>query len=113
MTAHISHEEYVQFARRQVVEICSGILAGTVDLLQGCHLLASLRWDTGIDEWDPDFSTFVAISSEMDAMPVGEIRKHWAPEALARLEPDIQAAIEWASPQVLPACRSVVQRFGA
>jgi len=53
------------------------------------------------------------LSSEVDAMPVGNIRKHWAPETLARVEPDVQAVIEWASPQALPACRSIVQRFAA
>jgi len=113
MTDLMSHEEYVQTVRQQAADICSGILAGTIPLLEGCHSLASLRWEVEVDERDADFSTFAMISSETDALPIGDVRAHWAPEALAALEPRIQSAIEWATPQALPACRSVVQRFGA
>ena len=110
---HMSREQQVLSARAKAVEICSGILAGRIHLLEGCHALASLRWDIDVAERDPDFLTFAVISSEIDALPIGSVRAHWAPAALARLEPEILSAIAWASPQALPACRSVVQRFGA
>ena len=110
---HMSHEEYVLSARSRVVEICTAILAGTLDVLDGCHSLASLRWEAEVDEGDQDFVTFAAISSETDALPVGEVRKHWAPEALAKLDPDIQSATAWALPLAIPACKSVMRRFGA
>jgi len=113
MMLHMSHEEYVQSVRYQAVEICLGILAGSANLLEGYHSLASLRREVEVDERDPDLLTFAAISAEVDALTVGEIRKHWAPEVLARVEPDIRSAIAWASPLALPACRSVVQWFGA
>ena len=110
---HVSREQHIQATRAKPVEICSGILAGRIHLLEGSHALASLRWDVDVDERDPDFLTFAAISSETDALPIGDVRTHWAPEALARLEPEIESAITWASPQALPACCSVMQRFGA
>ena len=113
MSEHMSHDQYVQSVRRRAADICSGILAGTIPLLEGCHSLAALRWEVEVDERDPDFFTFAMISSEIDALPLGEVRAYWAPEALVALEPEIQSAIEWATPQALPACRSVVQRFGA
>lgn len=113
MTDHMSREEYVQAKRRQAADICSDILAGTIPLLEGCHSLASLQSKVGVDERDTDFSIFAMISSEMDALPIGEIRAHWAPETLAALESRIQSAVAWATPQALPACRSVVLRFGA
>ena len=89
------------------------MLAGEVPILEGCHSLAALRWEVEVEERDPDFVTFAMISSETDALPVGSVRAHWASEALVRLEPDIQSATAWATPQALPACHSVVQRFGA
>lgn len=113
MAEHMSHEQYVQSARRRAVEICSGILDGAISVLEGCHSLASLRWEVDVDEWDKDFVVFAGISSETDALPVGEVREHWAPDALVKLEPEIESAIKWALPQALQACRSVVQRFGA
>jgi hypothetical protein len=108
----MSHEEYVQSVRRQVIEVCSGMLSGAIPLLEGCHSLASLRWEVEVDERDADFFSFAMISSEIDALPIGKVRAHWAPEALAELEPQIQSAMEWATPQALPACRSMVERFG-
>ena len=113
MIERMTHEEYVLSVRRRSVEIASGILAGQVPVLEGCHSLAALRWEVEVDDRDPDFLTFVMISSEIDALPIGAVRAHWAPDALARLEPDIQSAIAWATPQALPACQSLVRRFGA
>jgi hypothetical protein len=108
-----THEEYVLSVRREAAKIAAGILSGEVPVLEGCHSLAALRWEIEVDEQDPDFLAFAIISSEIDALPIGAVRIHWAPEALARLEPEIQSAIAWATPQALPACKSVVRRFGA
>jgi hypothetical protein len=112
MPDRLSHEDYVRDIRRKAADICAGILAGEVDLFVGCHSLASLRQDLEVDPKDPDFAVFDLVSSETDALPVGEVRSHWAPEALAQLQPQIEAFVRWASPQVLPACSSVVERFG-
>ncbi len=112
MQQDIGREDYLLATRRRAVETCKGILAGTVDVLEGCHLLASLRWELGVDAQDQDFVTFTAISSEIDALPVGDVRRHWSPAALAALEPELQAASAWALPLALEACRSVVERFG-
>lgn len=111
MSEHMSHEEYVLSVRARAVEACAAILAGKLDVLEGCHLLASLRWEVEVDERDADFVAFATISSEVDALPIGEVRQHWAPEALAKLESEIQSATAWALPQAVVACRSVVQRF--
>lgn len=113
MSEHMTHEQYVLSVRRQAAEIAAGILAGEVPVLDGCHSLAALRWEVEVEDSDQDFVTFAMISSEIDALPIGAVRAHWAPEALAKLEPDIQSAVAWATPQALPACESLVQRFGA
>jgi hypothetical protein len=109
----MTHDEYVLSVRRRAAEIAAGMLAGEVPILEGCHTLTSLRWEVEVGERDSDFVTFAMISSETDALPVGSVRAHWAPEALARLEPDIQSATAWATPQALPACQSLLQRFRA
>ena len=113
MTDRMSHEEYVLSVRREAAEIASGMLSGSVPMLEGCHALAGLRWQVELDDRDSDFFTFAIISSEIDHLPIGSVRQHWAPDALARLEPEIQSAIAWATPQAIPACRSIIQRFGA
>jgi hypothetical protein len=113
MIERMKHEEYVLSVRQEAVRIAAGILSGEVPVLDGCYSLAALRREVEVDERDPDFMVFAMISSEIDALPIGEIRAHWAAEALAGLESEIQSAAAWAEPQVLPACKSILQRFGA
>jgi hypothetical protein len=113
MSDRMSHEEYVSSCRERAVDLARAVLDGTFPLLEGCNGLASLQTAVEVPERDPDFETFNLISSECEALPIGAARAHWAPEALAKLEPEIQSAIAWATPLALPACRSVVQRFGA
>ena len=112
MTHHMSHEEYVIDVRRQAVALCSGILDGTINVIAGCHSLHSLRWEVDVEQHDEDFFLFAMISSEIETLPTGAEGDQWAAAALAEREPEIQKAIEWALPQAVVACRSVVQRFG-
>ncbi|WP_309687607.1 hypothetical protein [Stenotrophomonas sp. SORGH_AS_0321] len=108
----MSHEEYVIDVRRQAVALCSGILDGTINVIAGCHSLHSLRWEVDVEQHDEDFFLFAMISSEIETLPTGAEGDQWAAAALAEREPEIQKAIEWALPQAVVACRSVVQRFG-
>ena len=62
---------------------------------------------------DPDIVAFVAIDSETDALPVGEFRKLWLPEALDKLDPELQQAEAWAREVGTKACEALVKRFGA
>ena len=89
------------------------MLNGTVPFLEGVRLLVSLRREAEVQEDDIDFLAFVAVDSETDALPVGNVREHWSLAALARLEPEIQTATEWAKGFASAACVSVVRRFGA
>jgi hypothetical protein len=41
-----------------------------------------------------DLTTFVAIDSETDTPPVGDVRRYWGAEALQRNDPEIQHAEE-------------------
>jgi len=112
MSEHMSHEEYVESVRKQAAEIASGILDGSVNVLEGSYKLFTLQREAEVDPNDKDFTTFLAIVSETDALPVGKVREHWSSEALARLEPEIQSATAWAMRLATPACESIVRRFG-
>ena len=113
MTERMSHDEYVLSSRSQAAEIAAAVLAGTLPLLEGCHLLDALRSGVEVPERDPDFLAFNLVQSETDTLPIGKVRQNWAPEALASAEAELQSAAEWAGPIALPACESVVARFGA
>jgi hypothetical protein len=113
MTDRMSHKEYVQSCRERAAELAASILSGDLPVLEGCHLLDELRTCVEVPDNDPDFLAFNVIQSETDSLPIGRIREHWAPEALLCLEPELRSAAAWASPIALPACASIVARFGA
>ncbi|MDH5822080.1 hypothetical protein QFW77_03605, partial [Luteimonas sp. RD2P54] len=104
---------YVASCRARAAEIAAAILAGSMPLLDGCHLLDQLSSAVEVPDNDPDFGAFSLIQSETDALPIGQARGLWTRDALAGLEPEIQSATIWAEPIALPACKSVVARFGA
>jgi len=113
MTERMSHSEYVESVRKQAASLAAGILDGSVNVLEGALKLSALRHEVEVEPSDNDFTTFAVIASETDALPVGEVRRHWSTEALARVEPEIQSATAWARHLAVPACQSIVRRFGA
>ncbi len=88
------------------------MLDGTLHYLEGAIELSSLRFAVGVSEDDKDFMAFVVVDSETDHLPVGACRDNWSSAALARLEPEIQQAVEWAKGVSWAACQSIVARFG-
>ncbi|MGE8281125.1 MAG: hypothetical protein ACN6O2_11875 [Stenotrophomonas sp.] len=108
----MTHEKYVQSIRHEAAKIAAGVISGEIPVLEGCNSLAALRHEIDVDEFDPDFLVFAMISSEIDTLPIGAARTHWAQDALVALEPEIQSAILWATPRALTACKSLLQRFG-
>lgn len=113
MSDRMSRDEYVISCRTRAAEIAGSVISGSMPLLEGCHLLDALKVAVEVPDNDPDFLVFNVIQSETDALPIGRVREHWAPDALARLESELRSAAEWARPIALPACRSVLARFGA
>jgi hypothetical protein len=103
--------EAVAYARREAAEIASQVLAGRLDYILGARQLVGLRFSVDVAEDDPDFLAFVAIDSETDALPFGRVRERWDGSALARLEPELARAREWARGFGEGAFRNVVARF--
>ncbi|WLI89485.1 DUF2489 domain-containing protein [Massilia sp. R2A-15] len=111
MPEYLSHSDYVNSKRRQVVETAQAMLDGQLCYLIGSRRLSALRHEVDIANSDADFLIFVGIDSDTDALPLGEVRRHWSAEALAKLEPEIQSAEAWAAKVGSEACRSLIARF--
>lgn len=108
---HSSAREASAIARQQAAEISRQVLAGQLDYILGARQLVALRYSVEVPENDPDFLAFVAIDSETDALPFGSVRAQWDPSALARLEPELARARNWAREFGETAFRSIVERF--
>jgi hypothetical protein len=111
VTQYATHEKYARSVRQQVVSTAQAMLDGKLSFLIGSRRLAALRHEIDMATDDADFMVFVAIDSEIDALPLGTVREHWDQDALARLEPEIEEAEHWASTAGADACRSLIARF--
>jgi hypothetical protein len=109
----MSHEEYIELNRRKVGTIAKGMLDGSVNYLEGAIDLASLRFEVDIPEDDKDFIAFTGVSSEIDHLPIGNVRKNWSKAALESHEPEIERAVIWAKEVSLTECKSLSERFNA
>ena len=99
--------------RRRIAETAAGMLEGRVPFLEGVRVLVELLDQAGVSRDDDDFSVLFAVDCQTDALPVGDVRRHWATEALERLEPEILAATAWAKEFASGTCESLVSRFGS
>ena len=107
----MSIESEVKIARRQVMETARAMLDGKLSFIEGARRISGLRWDLDVPEFDPDIIAFVAIDSETDTLPFGEVREYWQPAALAALQPEIDCSEQWAKETGGKACQSVIDRF--
>ena len=109
----MSLPEIIAFDNRQkVVGIARQLLAGRIGVIEAARQIDALRGDrVGLDEFDLDFVTFLAIDSETDDLPVGQNRSHWAADALAQKDLEIARCEELYRAQALQAASHLVARF--
>ena len=109
----MSLPEILAFDNRQkVVGIARALLAGRIGVIEAARQIDAYRGDrVALDEFDPDFVTFLAIESETDDLPLGESRTHWAPDALAQKDAEIARCEELYRTDALEAASRLVERF--
>jgi hypothetical protein len=103
----------VEKARLDIVAAARFMLDGTLSFVEGARRISGARLDADLADLDEDIVPFVLIDSETDTLPFGEVRLLWAPEALARLQPDIDRAERWARDVGHVHCQKLIERFGA
>jgi len=109
----MSLPEIIAFDNRQkVVAIAQRLLASEIGVIEAARQINAFRGDrVGLDEFDPDFVTFLAIDSETDDLPVGQSRSHWAADALAQKDIEIARCEELYRSQAVEAASHLVARF--
>ena len=96
---------------------CRMIRARALDLLEGrlgvietARVMVPLAYWTKVQN-EPEFLLFRAIASETDDLPVGNVRVHWAADALEREDVRIEAAEKLWRKQALSAAEKLVKRY--
>jgi hypothetical protein len=98
--------------RAKIVEVAQAMLDGALGIIEGSRRLNDLREALGIHHLDEDFVGFVAIDSETDALPIGDVRKLWNEQRLVEKDREVQEAERLYRAGALEDCRKLVARFG-
>ena len=102
----------VKRVRGTAASIARRALDREVSAIVAARDLAALRHRVGVDDDDADFLVCVAIDSDTVALPIGPVRQHWAPDALAEKDEEIAEAEVWAMDIGKEAIRNIARRFG-
>jgi hypothetical protein len=113
MTAHMSHEEFLEKKKAEVISVASEMLDRRIGIIEGSRRLTQLRGYVTEDMDDDDFMIFVVIESETDDLPVGEERQYWATWVLPEYDKKILHAEEFYREHALEGCRKLLERFRA
>jgi E3 ubiquitin-protein ligase DOA10 len=95
---------------RKIHARAEDFLAGRLGVIETARLLSQLAFWAHLRN-DADLQTFVAIDSETGTLPVGEVRKYWAPDALEREDVNINQAEKLNQVAAAEAATRLVQRF--
>ncbi|GGC77306.1 hypothetical protein GCM10011396_25580 [Undibacterium terreum] len=107
----MNHEDYVQSVHGQIVKTAMAMQSGEMSYLLGARKLDALRHEASVKNDDEDFMVFVAIASDTDDFPLGTVREYWDKDALAKLQPEIDAAETWAREHSEHICAKLIRRF--
>jgi hypothetical protein len=99
-------------AQQQVIAAASAILRGELGVIEGSRLLCGLRFRASALDHDLDFDPFVAIDDATDHLPIGEVRRYWAVDALTRKDLEIQVAEALHHADAVAGCERLLIRFG-
>ncbi|KAA0076527.1 hypothetical protein [Tardiphaga sp. P9-11] len=99
-------------AKQLLVETAKLMIAGDLDLVEGCRKL--IRVSRGCDALlsHPDLVPIVGFESETDDYPLGEVRSAYEKTYLAKLDQEIAEYSGRARPSVLKACQFIVAMYG-
>lgn len=100
-------------ARLDISAAARFMLDGTLSIIEGARRIIGLQSRADLADFDEDIIPFVAIASETDAYPIGAVRLLWAPDALARLQPNMDRSEQWARNVGQVHCQNLIKRFGA
>lgn len=113
MSEPMPPEEFVATARPVICALAQAILDERISVLDGTYEMHAVLARSGVPADDPIYRDFVLIHSEVEHLPIGPQKHLWAPVALARLQPELDSACDWAKPIAFSACQSLLARLSA
>ena len=95
-------------AKSQILALAKQLLSGQLGVIAASRELSPLR-----HEVEPEIAqvlvAFTAVDSETDALPIGEVRQYWSPEALERKDREITEAEKFYRATAIEAATRLLQ----
>jgi hypothetical protein len=92
--------------RQKARDVAQAVLDGQTPVLEAVRTLVSLAHTDAVADVE-DRMLIIAIESETDGLPIGEVRRLWAPSALEEKDKVIARSEELYREQFLEACRRI------
>jgi hypothetical protein len=100
-------------ARERALQIARGVLAGDIQVLEAAIALCPLlRLDPTIATKE-DANLIIALESEIDHLPIGNVRREWHPDILPEKDQEIARFEKLSSEDVRSACERILMRISA
>jgi len=99
-------EEHCRMIRARALDL----IAGRMSVVEAARAISKLAHWSGLKD-DPDLAIFAAIDSETSTLPLGEVRKYWAPHALEREDVEIAKAEDLYRPIAFESAKKLADRF--
>lgn len=96
--------------RLQIVSTARNMCEGRISFIEGAREICALSHAIGLSD-EADMIAFVVVDSETDGLPMGSVRNLWQPEALAKLQPEIERSEAWARNTCLKECQALIARL--
>lgn len=97
--------------RAKAAELASALLDRKVGFLEGVRGMVALSAEFGDAERFEHFTPFIAVDSETDRFPVGEVRTRWSQDALRRVDKEVAENEQFYRPCIEAACRELISKW--
>jgi hypothetical protein len=94
--------------KSQILSFAKQLLSGQLGVIAASRELSPLRHEVGT-ELAEVLVVFTGIDSETAALPIGEVRQKWSPEALERKDRDISEAEKFYRDTAIEAATRLLQ----
>jgi hypothetical protein len=98
--------------KAELIGLAKKMLEGEIDLIEGVRRINALRFEVGEPDSEP-FMAIRAVDSETDHFPLGSVRERYSPEALRRVDVEMENYLLEASEDIRRACDQIIRVFGS
>jgi hypothetical protein len=99
---------YIEQMRASIIDVAQRMLAGQLPYIEGTRAICGMLSDARLAILEEPFVSFTAIDSETDAVPIGDVRERWHPDAKIKLAAEWERAELYAKSIGEPVCRAAI-----